>query len=67
MELLTDRYKSKIDGILSCYDRVVITGTLPVISNAQGITFYLFSQGVRIFDYPKFAEPFRNQLRENAA
>ncbi|MCG2811112.1 MAG: MarR family transcriptional regulator [Candidatus Aminicenantes bacterium] len=27
---------------------------------------YLYFKGVRIFDYPRFAEPFREQIRENA-
>jgi hypothetical protein len=26
---LVDRYDDRIAGVLSCYDRVVITGTLP--------------------------------------
>ena len=26
----------------------------------------LFERKIRIFDYPKFAEPFRNRIRENA-
>ena len=26
----------------------------------------MYERQMRIFDYPKFAEPFRNQLRENA-
>ena len=26
---LEDRYDDRIAGVLSCYDRVVITGTLP--------------------------------------
>lgn len=30
------------------------------------MTSYLYSQGVKIFDYPKFAEPFRENLRSNA-
>ena len=29
MELLTGRYAENIAGVLSCFDRVVITGTLP--------------------------------------
>lgn len=66
MELLTDRHKQKISGVLSCYDRVVITGTLPEICYSQGMTTYLYRNEVRIFDYPKFAEPFREELRTNA-
>ena len=27
--LLTDRYRDRLAGVLSCYDRIVITGTLP--------------------------------------
>ncbi len=66
MELLTSTYKERISGVLSCFDRLIITGTLPQICYAQGMTFYLCGQGERIFDYPKFAEPFKNQLRANA-
>jgi len=29
MELLTERYTDRLTGVLSCYDRIVITGTLP--------------------------------------
>ncbi len=30
------------------------------------MTSYLYSNNIRIFDYPKFAEPLKNKLRENA-
>jgi hypothetical protein len=30
------------------------------------MTSFLYSKGIRIFDYPKFAEPFRDKLRTNA-
>lgn len=66
MTLLTERYRDKIDGVISCYDRIVITGTLPKLCYAQGMTGYLYEHGIRIFDYARFAEPFREQLRQNA-
>ena len=66
MNLLTNLHKEHIHGILSCYDRVIITGTLPQISYSGGITSYLYNKGIRIFDYPKFAESFRDTLRLNA-
>ncbi|MFQ5448456.1 MAG: MarR family transcriptional regulator [Saprospiraceae bacterium] len=66
MDLLTDRYRDQIAGVLSCYDRIVITGTLPQICYAQGMTGYLYHKNIRIFDYAKFAEPFRETLRKNA-
>jgi hypothetical protein len=66
MELFTDRHAGKIRGDLSCFDRVVITGTIPVICYAAGMTVFLRAQGVRIFDYPKWAEPLREEIRSNA-
>ena len=66
MKTLIERYKDKIAGVMTCIDRVVITGTLPILSNAKSMTNYLYSEEVRILDYPKFAEPYRNELRENA-
>lgn len=66
MELLTDAYKSEISCVLSCYDRLILTGTIPEISFSQGMTTYMYQKGVKIFDYPKFAEPFKDQIRANA-
>jgi hypothetical protein len=66
MELLTKAHSNNISGVLSCFDRVIITGTLPEVCHSKGMTSYLYSKGVRIFDYPKFAEPFKNEIRTNA-
>jgi len=66
MELLTTKYQNKISGVLSCLDRVIITGTIPQICYSQGMTSYLYGHNIRIFDYPKFAEPLRNKIRTNA-
>ena len=65
-ELLSERYAKDLDGVLSCYDRIVITGSLRPLCYAQGMTRYLYQQGIRIFDYPKFAEPLRERIRANA-
>jgi hypothetical protein len=79
---LTERYDDRIAGVLSCYDRLVITGTLPVINwiwrsrstgtrtvvcYAAGMTGYLNAKGIRIFDYPEFAKTLRDRVRERAA
>jgi len=66
MDLLTTTYEKNISGVLGCFDRVILTGTLPQICYSQGMTSYLYSKGVRIFDYPKFAGPFKESLRTNA-
>lgn len=64
---LTERYDDRIAGVLSCYDRVVITGTLPGICYAEGMTRYLHANGIRIFDYPQFAMEQRDRVRDCAA
>jgi hypothetical protein len=64
--LLSERFEQELDGVLSCYDRVVITGNLHPLCYAKGMTSYLYQKGIRIFDYAKFAEPLRERIRENA-
>jgi len=66
MELITTKYQNKISGVLSCFDRIIITGTIPQLCYSQGMTSYLYKHNIRIFDYPKFAEPLRNEIRSNA-
>lgn len=64
--LLTEKYEDEIHGVLQCYDRVVITANLQSLCYAKGMTKYLYTQQIRIFDYTEFAEPLRNLIRENA-
>jgi hypothetical protein len=66
-EGLVERYDERIAGVLSCYDRIVITGTLPGVCHAKGMTSFLYANGIRIFDYPQFAATLRDKVRENAA
>jgi hypothetical protein len=67
MKSLTTRYQDELLGILSCYDRIIITGTLPGACYAGGMTSYLNAHHIKIFDYTKvFADPLREQLRKNA-
>ena len=61
-----ERHAEKIAGVLSCLDRVVITGTLPDICHAEAATRHLFNHKIRIFDYTRFAEPLRDQIRSHA-
>jgi hypothetical protein len=64
--LITEKYKDEIHGVLNCYDRVVISGNLQPLCYAQGMTKYLYTQNIRIFNYTQFTEPLRDLIRENA-
>ncbi len=63
---LIDRYAENLHGVLSCYDRIIITGTLPGACYAEGMTSFLHTKGIRIFDYARFAEPLRGRIRTRA-
>ena len=66
MTSLIERHADSIVGTLSCYDRVIIQGTLPGVGYASGMTGYLKAQGIRVFDFPDFAKPLTESIRENA-
>ena len=66
MKILTETYKNRISSVLSCYDRLIIYGTLPEISYSQGMTTYMYQNNVKIFDYPRFAEPYKEIIKINA-
>ena len=51
-ERLTERYAGKIRGVLSCFDRVVITGTIPQIAYAGAMNAELWRRKIRVFDFP---------------
>ena len=66
MNPFIERHQDKISGVLSCFDRVVITGTLPDIGYAGAMAGYLNAHEIRLFDYPHWAEPLRDELRHHA-
>ncbi len=66
-QLLTEKYAESLDGVLGCYDRLVITGSLRELCYAKGMTHYLYAHDIRIFDYTGFTAPLREALCANAA
>ena len=66
MNSFVERHAEKISGGLSCFDRVLITGTLVDIGHADAMTGYLYARKIRIFDYAQWANPLREVLRQNA-
>ena len=66
MTTFSERHADKIRGVLSCFDRVVLMGTLPDLCHAAAMSRYLGARDIRLFDYPRWAEPFRDQIRTHA-
>jgi len=64
--MLTERYAKQIRGVLGCFDRMIIMGTLPGVCYPDGMAAFLRTHGILLFDYPSFVEPMRDELRANA-
>lgn len=66
-KLLPEKYRDQIYGVLDCYDRIIITGTLPGFCYPEGMTAYLHANHIKIFDYAtKFAMPLGEKIRAHA-
>jgi hypothetical protein len=63
---LLERHTQHIAGALSCYDRLILQGTLPVFCYADGMTAYLSKRRIRIFDFTQFAKPLTDAIKANA-
>ncbi len=61
-----ERHAGKISFILSCYDRIVITGSLVDAGHAQAMTHFLYAHDIPVFEYPNWANQYREELRLNA-
>ena len=67
MPSFIEHHKAKIVGTFSCFDRILMTGILRPINYTDGLSSYLFTHGVRLFDYMKdFAKPMADKIRANA-
>ena len=56
MNPFVERHHDEIAGVISCFDRVVISGTLPDIGHAQAMSGYLTYRDIRLFDFPQCSE-----------
>ena len=66
MNPFVERHHDEIAGVISCFDRVVISGTLLDIGHAQAMSGYLTYRDIRLFDFPQWAQPLRDEIRDNA-
>lgn len=66
MALITERYADKIAGVLSCYDRVIVQGSLPSFNYADGMSGYLTARGIRIFGFAEYAQALTESIKKNA-
>ena len=58
------RHRDLITGVLACFDRVIITGTLPEICHSRAMGGYLTYHKIRLCNYTRWAEPLREYPNE---
>jgi hypothetical protein len=62
---LFNRYKSDIEGTISCFDRLILFGTFQSIGHPEAMSWELHKQNIRLLDYEKrFANPLRLELKD---
>ena len=62
MSTLLQRYADRISGCLSCFDRLIIWGTLVRVSHPAGLAHRLQQLGVALPDFATFAQKLRDEL-----
>jgi hypothetical protein len=63
---LLERYASKIDGVLCCWDRIIVKGTMPGICYAEGMARHLSAQGLLYKQYADYCKPMCGEVRATA-
>jgi hypothetical protein len=58
--------RDKVVGTLGCFDRIVISGSLPDCCHVEAMTTQLRKRGNLFFDYAQLVDPLRNRLHANA-
>lgn len=62
MNSILQRYASKVVGVLSCLDRIMITGTIPGWCHAEGMARYLTNLGKRLVELTEVMKPLAKEI-----
>jgi hypothetical protein len=64
---ISARYADSILGTISCFDRLILQGTLNPCGHPSGMTSFLYQKNIRIFDFPHFSKPITEKIRSHIA
>ena len=63
MDLFIRKYRKKVIGVLSGFDRLVLKGTLRAISYVAGMRSFLYDMEVLLKDFSSYVERTTKLLR----
>lgn len=66
MEDLLKKYDEDILGVIGCYDRILLRGTLTNCCYSEGMEAVLYSKGIKVFGYNDYVQTLRLAIRERA-
>ena len=64
--LITTTHREVINGILYCYDRVLIKATVNSFGFPDGMAMFFNQRDYRIFDFANLFTPITEKIKENA-
>ncbi len=65
MEAFVQKHSEKINSVLSCFDRIIFKGYLP-ITGASSMESFLYSQGLLLKDFKTFVPKQAQKLKNHA-
>jgi hypothetical protein len=65
MTAILERHAGSIQSTLSCFDRLLIQGTVVDIGHPEAITFFFNVNRRRIFDFKEWAKPYRDRIHDD--
>ena len=63
MNPFVEQHQDETGCVLSCFDRVVITGTWPDLCHTGAMAGYLGACGICLFNYARSAQLLRDEIR----
>jgi type III secretory pathway component EscU len=64
MNRFVEKYSEKLLGVISGFDRLVLKGTLMLLSYPAGMMNFLFEKEVLLKDFSSYAQEVSEELKE---
>lgn len=65
MKLFMNRYGAEVKGAISGWDRLAFRGTIRWLASAEGLSSYLFSNGILLKDFKEWAMSMTKRIRSS--
>lgn len=62
---IIDKFRDKINGVLSAFDRMIIKGHIMQLFSDSGKRYFLFRENVLLKDFGEYAEKVTKSVKEH--